>query len=212
MTLKENIIKILKEEVNKKFIKPTVDVEKLIQRWLNNYVSGAQIYKIKNYEFSYTFEWCNHNMEIMSFHIEFDYDDDVWSDDRKTEERNFNTGTMYLPKDTFFDLKTFILVRENYLKYFIEEWFEDTLLDEISKSMGRNDIHVSEISIFPEKSQKCVPPMTKDENVTMQDMIDYVLKNTLYNIKDLEKKTDEEIEKIYLEKLRQKEMERLRNN
>ena len=60
-----NIIKyILKEEVNKKYPKPTPNVEKLIYNWLNNYFDGSQMYQNKDHEFSYTFEWCNNGMEI----------------------------------------------------------------------------------------------------------------------------------------------------
>jgi hypothetical protein len=52
--------------------------------------------------------------------------------------------------------------------------------------------------------------MTRGEDVTEEEMIDLILKTTLYNRKDLEKKSDEEIEKLYLEKLRDVEIKRLR--
>ena len=49
MNLQENIRKILKEEVNKKYPKPTPNVEKLIYNWLNNYFSGSKMYQMKDY-------------------------------------------------------------------------------------------------------------------------------------------------------------------
>ena len=56
---------------------------------------------------------------------------------RKTEERDFDSGSIYIPKNIFNDLSSDIPVRVSYLKYLIEEWFEDTYLGEIQKKMGR---------------------------------------------------------------------------
>ena len=90
--------------------------------------------------------------------------------------------------------------------------FEDTFLSEISNMMGRNDISVDELG-FIESTNVCVPPVTKPDDVTMDEMIDYIMKNTLFSKKDLLKYEDEEpgtIEDMYLKKLRNVEAERLR--
>lgn len=212
LSMKDLIKKILKEEVNKKYSKPTAKIESLIYSWLNDYFSGSKIYHIKSYESSHTFEWCNHGKEILKVFLEFNYDDEVWDDKRKTEERDFEIGRLQVPKDIIDELESDIPVRRTYLRYIIEEWFDDTYLGEIQKMMERKDIFINVFFEHPIKAEKCVPPRTRDENVTMQDMIDYVLKNTLFTIKDLEKKSDEDIEKIYLEKLRNEDMDRLRRN
>ena len=155
-----NIIKyILKEEVNKKYPKPTPNVEKLIYNWLNNYFDGAQMYQNKDHEFSYTFEWCNDGMEIAQVIVDFNHDHNAWNDNRKISERDFESGEFWIPKDIINDLQTDIPVRRNYLKYVVEEWFEDTLLEKIQIGLGRNDISIDNFSEHPEKSLVCVPPV-----------------------------------------------------
>ena len=197
---------------SKKYPKPTPNVEKLIYKWLDNYFSGSQMYMVKHWEHMYVFEWCNNGMEILRFDVNFEYNEDVWDDDRKLSERDFEQGSLSLPKDIVNELSSVIPVRRNYLRYVIEEWFEDTYLSEVQNKMKRTDISVDEFSEYPDKAQICVPPMTKPDDVSLGDMIDFVKANTLYSRSELEKKSPEEIEKLYLDKLRSKEMSRVRGN
>lgn len=211
-----NLIRhILKEEVNKKYPKPTPNVEKLIYNWLNNYFDGAQMYQNKDHEFSYTFEWCNDGMEIAQVIVDFNHDHNAWNDNRKISERDFESGEFWIPKDIINDLQTDIPVRRNYLKYVVEEWFEDTLLEKIQIGLGRNDISIDNFSEHPEKSLVCVPPVNKPEGVTDDEMIDFIAKNTLYRRDELEKRIVDErewLEKIYTDKLRGAEIERVRGS
>jgi len=213
--MKNLIKKILLQEVEKKYSKPTPNVEKLIYNWLDNYFDGAKMYQMKDYEFSYTFEWCNNGMEIARFSVDFNHDHGVWDDNRKTSEREFDTSELWVPKDIVNDLQTDIPVRRNYLRYVIEEWFEDTMIEKIQSELGRNDISMNSFSEHPEKSQVCVPPVSKPEGVTDDEMIDFIVKNTLWKASDLikkEKETPGYIDKLYVDKLRDFEMNRVRGN
>ena len=211
--MKNLIKKILLQEVEKKYPKPTPNVEKLIYNWLDNYFDGAKMYQMKEYEFSYTFEWCNNGMEIARFSVDFNHDYDVWDDARKTSERDFDNSELWIPKDVMDNLQTDIPVRRNYLRYVIEEWFEDTMIEKIQSELGRNDISINSFSEHPEKSQVCVPPVSKPEGVTDDEMIDLIVKNTLWKASDLikkEKETPGYIDKLYVDKLRSEEMKRVR--
>ena len=213
--MKHLIKKILLQEVEKKYPKPTPNVEKLIYNWLDNYFDGAKMYQMKEYEFSYTFEWCNNGMEIARFSVDFNHDYDVWDDARKTSERDFDNSELWIPKDVMDNLQTDIPVRRNYLRYVIEEWFEDTMIEKIQSELGRNDISINSFSEHPEKSQVCVPPVSKPEGVTDDEMIDLIVKNTLWKASDLikkEKETPGYIDKLYVDKLRDLEMGRVRGN
>jgi hypothetical protein len=135
-------------------------------------------------------------------------------DNTPTSDRKFETSTLTIPSNFVDGILGVFPIRKNYLNYIIEEWFEDTFLSKISNMMGRNDISVDELS-FNDRSYACVPPMTKPENVTQDEMIDYIMKNTLHKRKDLLKYEDEEpgyIEDLYLKKLRNAEEERLGDN
>jgi hypothetical protein len=212
--VKRNLIKIILEyDVNRKYEKPKPKIEQLGYRWLNDYVDGAQMYHDKSWETRHDFEWCNDGKEIMSVILFFHDDENVFDDKRKTEERNFESGELQIPKDIFDELNSDIPVRKNYLKYVIQDWFEDTFLETIQNKMGRNDITIDEFSVHPEKTQICVPPVSKPENVTEEEMIELILKTTLFRMDGILKNEEESpgwIEKTYLEKLRNADRERLR--
>jgi len=209
-----NLIKlILEDEVNRKYEKPTPKIDQLVYRWLNDYVDGAQMYHDKSWETRHDFEWCNDGKEIMSVILFFHDDYNVLDDKRKTEERDFESGELQIPKDIFDELNSDIPVRKNYLKYVIQDWFEDTFLETIQNKMGRNDITIDEFSVHPEKTQICVPPVSKPKNVTEEEMIELILKTTLFRMDGILKNEEESpgwIEKTYLEKLRNAEYDRLR--
>ena len=209
-----NLIKlILEDEVKRKYEKPTPKIDQLVYRWLNDYVDGAQMYHDKSWETRHDFEWCNNGKEIMSVILFFHDDYNVLDDKRKTEERDFESGELQIPKDIFDELNSDIPVRKNYLKYVIQDWFEDTFLETIQNKMGRNDITIDEFSVHPEKTQICVPPVSKPENVTEEEMIELILKTTLFRMDGILKNEEESpgwIEKTYLEKLRNAEYDRLR--
>jgi hypothetical protein len=209
-----NLIKlILEDEVNRKYAKPSPKVEQLVYRWLDNYFDGSQMYYNKSWETRHDFEWCNNGKEIMDVVLFFKDDESVFDDKRKTEERDFDSGELSIPKNILNDLASDIPVKVSYLKYVIEEWFDDTYLGEIQKKMGRNDIYISEFNIDQRDAQTCVPPVTKPEGVTDDEMIDFIVKNTLWNANDLIKREEENpgyINKLYLEKLRGADRERLR--
>jgi hypothetical protein len=211
--MKNLIRNILKEEVSRKYDKPTPTIEQLVYRWLNDYFDGAQMYHNKSWESTHSFEFCNNGREMVDVILYFHNDDNVYDDKRKTEERDFESGSMIISKNIMEELSSDIPVRISYLKYIFEEWFDDTYLGEIQKFMGRNDIHISEFDISSVDAQICVPPVTKPEDVTEEDMIELILQTTLYTRDKILKYENEEpgfIEKTYLSKLRDAEMKRVR--
>jgi hypothetical protein len=211
--MKNLIRNILKEEVSRKYDKPTPKIEQLVYRWLNDYFDGAQMYHNKSWESTHSFEFCNNGREMVDVILYFHNDDNVYDDKRKTEERDFESGSMIISKNIMEELSSDIPVRISYLKYIFEEWFDDTYLGEIQKFMGRNDIHISEFDISSVDAQICVPPVTKPEDVTEEDMIELILQTTLYTRDKILKYENEEpgfIEKTYLSKLRDAEMKRVR--
>ena len=81
--MKDLIRNILKEEVSRKYDKPTPKIEKLIYNWLNNYFDGVQMYHKKSYESTHSFDFCKNGREILDVVLYFGNDDD---DNKKTEE------------------------------------------------------------------------------------------------------------------------------
>ena len=216
-TMKESIRNILIQEVNKKYPKPTEKLEKVVYRWLDDYFKGSQIYKYESWKhWSFRFEFCKNGREIADLHLDFDDRSPDWGprDKRPTSERSFNKAWLYIYPVMIDELLTDIPIRKNYLLYLIEEWFEDTKLNEIQQGFNRSDMSLDYVYVSEtkKKGELCVPPVSKPEGVTMQEMMDLIKKTTLYSYKQMEEKEEEEpgwIEELYLAKLRGKEQERL---
>lgn len=216
-TIRETIKNILIQEVNKKYSKPTEKLDKVVYDWLDNYFEGSQIYKHESWKhWSFRFEFCKNGREIADLHLDFDDRSPDWGprDKRPTSERSFNKAWLYIYPVMINELLTDIPIRKNYLLYLIEEWFEDTKLNEIQQGFNRSDMSLDYVYVSEtkKKGEICVPPVTKPEDVTMQEMMDYIKKNTLFSYKDMEEHEEEEpgwIEELYLAKLRGKEQERL---
>jgi len=215
--MKQLIRKILKEEINKKFTKPNEKLDSLVYNWLDNYFEGSQIYKEEYWKYyGFTYQFCKNSREIADLRIEFDDRSPDWgpSDKRPTSERSVKEVMLYIYPIMVNELVTDIPIRKNYLLYLIEEWFEDTKLDEIQQGFNRNDLSLDYVSVFESrnKGEICVPPIQKPEGITMQEMMDYIKKTTLFSYKDMEEHEEDEpgwIEKTYLGKLHGKEKERL---
>jgi hypothetical protein len=212
--MKDLIRKAIQEEVARKYTKGDTSIDKMVYKWLNHTFEGAQMYMKKHWAHMYSFEWCNNGLELLTFMLYFDRNDE-FEDNRELSERDFSSGTLSIPKDLVDTLSSLFPVRKNYLRYLIEEWFEDTLLQDVQNKMGRNDVTVDELAEYPDKAQVCVPPVVKREDVTEAEMIDRILKSTLFRMEDILRYEEEEpgwIEQTYLEKLRGDEMRRLRGN
>ena len=204
-TMKESIRNILLQEVNKKYSKPTEKVDKLVYNWLDNYFEGSQVYKYEGWKYySFRFEFCNNGRGIADLHVRFDDKSPDFGprDKRPTNERSVEEVNLYIYPDMINELLADIPIRKNYLLYLIEEWFEDTQLDKIQQEFNRNDLSLDYITMSVKKrGDICVPPVSKPEGVTMQDMMDLIKKTTLYSYKDIEKHEEDEpgwIEDLYL--------------
>jgi len=215
-TMKESIRNILLQEVNKKYSKPTEKVDKLVYNWLDNYFEGSQVYKYEGWKYySFRFEFCNNGRGIADLHVRFDDKSPDFGprDKRPTNERSVEEVNLYIYPDMINELLADIPIRKNYLLYLIEEWFEDTQLDKAQQEFNRNDLSLDYLTLsVKQRGNICVPPVSKPEGVTKQEMMDLIKKTTLYSYKDIEKHEEDEpgwIEELYLAKLRGKEQERL---
>lgn len=213
MSLQESIRRILKEEINEIYSKPSEKMNKLIERWLNKLFSGAKMYHKETWKTRHDFEWCNNGLEIASVTLFFNEDKNIYDDKRPTSKRNFESGELSIPKSLIDDLVNYVPIRRNYLRYKIEEWFDDNIFPSVIDKMKRTDIRIEEINEYPKKAEVCVPPVEKPEDVTEEEMIELILKTTLHKRDGLLRREEEEhgyIERLYLDKLHNAEMDRLR--
>jgi hypothetical protein len=206
--LKEEIL--MMEQMSGKYNKPTSEIEKLVYNLLNRYIGGSEVYRIEHFLSRHDLEWCKGGKEIMNLALFFEEIQSFGGDERKMEERPFNHGVLMMPEDKFRDILDIVPIRATYLSHLILQWFEDTKLADARTMFGRNDIDVDELSLNPKTADVCVPPPTKPDDITKDEMIDYIVTGTLFKKDDIEKRSDEWIEKMYLGKLRNQKEKELR--
>jgi len=197
MNLQEQVSRIndMMEQMSGKYNKPTSEIQNLVYRILNRYTEGSDVYHITHYSTRTDLEWCKDGREIMTFVLFF-------------TNLSFENGTLTIPEDKFNDILDIVPIRATYLSHLILQWFEDTKLSDAKNMIGRDDIDVDKLDVLHDTADVCAPPPTKPDNVTKDEMIDYIIVNTLFKKEELKKKSDEWIEKMYLGKLRnQKERE-----
>ncbi len=216
--LQEQIRRILREEANKKFPKPNEKLDKGIYTLLNSYFSNNQIYQSEYWkDHGFNFQFCKNGREIGDLRVELDDRSPNFGprDRRPQSERSVKEVMLYIYPNMVDMVKKVLPVRENYLMYIIEEWFEDTYMDKIQQMLNRNDLSLDYVEkTTNKKGDLCVPPITKPEDVETQEMMDYIKNNTLFSYRDIEEHEEDEpgwIERIYLEKLRSREQDRINN-
>ena len=216
-SVRETIKDILDEEVTKKYPKPNEKVDKLVYKWLDDYFEGSQMYKKESWKYySFHFEFCKNGREIAELNVIFDDKSPDFGpkDERPTNERSVDQVWLYVYPVMIDELLTDIPIRKNYMMYLIEEWFEDTKLDEIQKEFNRNDMSLDYVFVSESKmkGELCAPPISKPENISMKEMQDLIKKNTLYSYKDMEKHEEEEpgwSEELYMGILQNQEHKRI---
>jgi len=216
MNLQEQIRKVLREEVNKKFPRPNENLNKAIYNWLDKYFANSQIYQNEYWkDHGFGFEFCKNGREIGDLRVELDDRSPDWGprDRRPQSQRSVEGVFLYIYPNMIDMIKKVFPVRQNYIMYIIEEWFEDTYIDKVQQMLNRNDLSLDYVTKSSnKKGYLCVPPITKPEDVETQEMMDYIKDNTLFSYRDMERHEEEEpgwIEKTYLEKLRNRERDRI---
>ena len=216
MNLQEQIRKVLREEVNKKYPRPNENLNKVVYSWLNIYFGNSQIYQNEHSKYySFGFEFCKNGREVLDLRVTFDdKSPNLGPRDRRPQsERSVDEVMLYIYPNIIDKMVKIFPIRKNYLMYLIEEWFEDTQIDKIQQMLNRNDLSLDYVEVLTSyQGDICVPPMTKPEDIKTYEMMEYIRANTLFSYESMEDHEEEEpgwIERMYLQKLRQKEQERV---
>ena len=182
MNIKENIRRIIKEEVNRKYVRSSENLTKQIINYLDKYFSSAKT-KISNKGYYVSCELCVNGDSVMNTTFYFGPSDD---DEDETPADQFNTGYLFISEDFVKRLSTVLPIKKSYILHIIEEWFEDKYIDMIEKEANVSGIYISEIDLI--KPRKCVF-VEIPNNITDEEMIDYIDKHTGY-------KKDEIIQRV----------------
>ena len=108
---------------------------------------------------------------------------------------------MLVSKKIVESLSKTLNVRQSYVLNTIAEWYDETMVPAFEQIVGESGLGIDDIDTS-EKDNECIPESVKEEGITDEEMIDFVVKNTLYDREDVLEKinTGEEIlDDLYLQ-------------
>ncbi len=187
--MKELIKKILREEVQKRFTKSNPNFERIIIKHMESIISETNRVVVPpddNYG-NYSEEWCRGNKIIMEARYFFSSED--------SDEEKFFGGNLYVNKEEIDFLSQMLQVRKSYVFNVITEWYDENYTTKFGQETGHPEFEIDETH-ETDNDRKCYQIIETD-NLSREEMIDYVDTQTLYKVSDLEKMSDDELTSTY---------------
>jgi len=179
---------IITEQQYRKLNKSSESISNAIIKYMNQYISKGKR-KINRKSRSYGNlgeDWCIDGKETISAYYTFDND-------------KFDKGQLSVSRNLVELLSDLLSIRKSYVLNTIAEWYEETMVPKFEEIVGESGLSIDDIWT-PERDNNCVPEPEKPEGITDEEMIDYIVKNTLYNKEEVINKINsgEDIEELYL--------------
>lgn len=187
--MKDLIKKILREEVQKRFMKSNQSFERLIIKQMESLISETNRVVVppeENYG-NFNEEWCKGDKIIMQARYFFSSED--------SDEEKFFGGDLYVNKEEIDFLSQMLQVRKPYLLNVITEWYDEKYATKFGQETGHPELEIDETH-ETDSDHKCYK-MINTSNLSREYMIDYIDTNTLYKLSELEKLPDDELERKY---------------
>lgn len=181
---------IITEQQFRKLNKSSETISKAIVKYMNQYISQGSrkvTPKSRNYG-NLREDWCIDGKETISAFYYFD-------------DGRFNTGSMLVSKELVESLSNLLSIRKLYVLHTILEWYDETMVPKFEQIVGESGLSIDDIDSY-DKTHECIPEAEKPEEISDEEMIDYVVKNTLYTKNDVLKKLEsgeEELDELYLQ-------------
>jgi hypothetical protein len=135
---------------------------------LNQYIENGER-KIKKKSRNYGNlgeDWCIDGKETISAYYYFD-------------EGRFDKGQLLVAKEMVETISNLFSVKSSYALHVIEEWYEDVMIPKFEQIVGESGLYINLIDTS-ERTYDCVPESEKPEGITDEEMIDFIVKNTLH--------------------------------
>jgi hypothetical protein len=179
---------IITEQQYKKLNKSSESISNAIIKYMNQYISKGKR-KINRKPRSYGNlgeDWCIDGKETIRAYYTFDND-------------KFDKGQLSVSRNLVNLLSDLLSIRNSYVLNTIAEWYDETMVPKFEEIVGESGLSIDDIW-SPERDKECVPEPEKPEGITDEEMIDYIVKNTLYNKEEVIGRIEsgEDLEEFYL--------------
>ncbi len=180
---------IITEEQYRKLNRSSQSISDSIVKYLNRYIDGGKrkiTPKSRNYV-NLREDWCVDGKEAITAIYFF-------------EDGRFDQGKLIVFQNLVESLTTRLSLRKSYVLHVILEWYDETMVPKFEQIVGESGLSIEDIGTL-DKEYECIPEPEKPEGITDEEMIDFIVQNTLYDKEDLIRRIesgDENLEDLYL--------------
>jgi hypothetical protein len=181
---------IITEEQYRKLGKSSQSISNFIVRYLNQYIDGGKrkvTPKSRNYG-NLREDWCVGDKETITAIYYF-------------EDGRFGQGYLMVSKNLVNTISELLSIRKQYVLHVIIEWYDETMVPKFEQIVGESGLSIEEISAF-DRDPECIPEPKKPEGITDEEMIEFIVRNTLYKEEDVIEKIEsgeESLEDLFLQ-------------
>jgi hypothetical protein len=174
--MKDIIRKVLREEIQKKYVRSNANMEKVIISYLNKQMVGTKriVGDPEKFYGNLDEHWCKNGVVIARSVYYFNNDED----DDGPELHNFNEGHIVFSKQIVDDIKRLFSVRENYVLNVIAEWYDDNYTTKFGEETGHPEIEVSYCESYDFKGEICPGEVEIPENISKDEKIKFIKDNS----------------------------------
>lgn len=190
---------IISESQYNKLFKSGPALESAIIEYLNKFFNTAKrkvTPKKRNYG-NLREDWCKDGKEVMSVHYYFGESDE----DDNTINKNFYNGQIYISENLVNTISKLFNVRVKFILNVIAEWYDETHVQKFAKEMNEPYLHIDDAETL-DKEYICAEDVKLPENISDEEMINYIVDNTLYRKQEILDKINNgevELKELYLE-------------
>jgi hypothetical protein len=159
---------IITEDQYSRLNKSSQAITNAIIKYMNEYISNGErkiAKKSRNYG-NLREDWCINGKETISAFYYF-------------EEGKFERGSISISKKIVESLSNLLSIRRSYLIHVIEEWYDATMVPKFEEITGESGLSIEHVDVW-DKDYDCLADPVKPEGITDEEMIDYIVSNTLY--------------------------------
>ena len=159
---------ILTEGQYNRLNKSSQSITNAIIKYMNEYIGKGErkiTKQSRNYG-NFREDWCINGKETISAFYYF-------------EKGEFQKGSLLISKKIIESLSNLLSIRRSYVIHVIEEWYDNTMVPKFEEIVGESGLSINDVDVL-DKEHPCRQEPVKPEGITDEEMIEYIVNNTLY--------------------------------
>jgi hypothetical protein len=181
---------IITESQYNRLNKSTQGITNIIIRYMNDYISEGrrQISSKTRHKVSSKETWCVNGKETLS--AIYYYKDD-----------KFNKGLLAVSEKIVDNISKLFSVRRPYILHVIAEWYDEIMVPQFEAITGESGLGLDDIEVW-RREDDCLDEPVKPEGITDEEMIEYIVKHTLYRKEEVINRIESgeaDLEELYLD-------------